>query len=268
MAFRDDLLKAGYRTRFRTATYMYRAEEDIEDEAEAEVEEDTEDQVEDQAEGEETEEEEDDSTGGLDLRGMAAPFDSPTRIDNFFEGTFDEQFRFGAFKRSIGIGGQVMLFEHGEHPMFGSLPIAELRSLTEKKDGLYYRSRMFDNWLTEPLQDAIRAEGAITGNSIQFRPMKEEIEERAEDVPLVSVTEADLRELGPVLFPAYGDTTIELRKKIIDSVRRSFEQALGSCDGGSRGTNKREPNKRTGPGKSHPVKYSLAIARYRLLEVE
>lgn len=265
MGFREDLLKAGYHKRYHRVTFRLRDEDDIQLDPEIDPEADAEEPGDDQET--ETEEESDESDPeGLTLTGRAVPFDSPTRIDNFFEGTFDEQFRKGAFTRTIGIGGQVMLFEHGEHPMFGSIPIANLRSLSEKDDGLYYRAHMYDNWLTEPLQDAIRGR-SITGNSIQFRAMKEEIEERDDDVPIVTVTEADLRELGPVLFPAYADTTIDLRNKIVDDVRRSFEKALQSYDGDPRGVGKRG-SKKTGPGSSHPVKYSLAIARYRLLEVE
>lgn len=267
MAFRDDLLKAGYRKRYHTATFTFRAEdEDLEDEDEIEAEEEVEGDVED----DEDDEEETDPSDGLNLSGLAVPFNEPTRIDNFFEGTFDEQFLRGSFKRTIGMGGQVMLFEHGQHPMFGSLPIAEIRSLRETDRGLEYRARMFDNWLTEPLQDAIRANGAITGNSIQFRSLKEEIEERDGDVPLVSVMEADLRELGPVLFPAYGGTDIDLRKKIVEDVRRSFESALANCDGGSRGA-KQRGRRTTGPGSTHPVSrshYSLAIARLTILELD
>lgn len=271
MSFRDDLLRAGYHTRFHRATFMLREDDPALELEPSDGEPDPTDQAEDT---EPTDEEQvdpnegEDDPEGLTLTGRAVPFDSPTRIDNFFEGTFDEQFRKGAFTRTIGIGGQVMLFEHGEHPLFGSLPIANLRSLTEKEDGLYFRAHMFDNWLTVPLQDAIRSPGGISGVSIQFRAIKEEIEERDDgNPPLVSVTEAELRELGPVLFPAYADTSIELRKKIVEDVRRSFEATLAGYGGGSRGADNRG-SKKTGPGSSHPVRFSLAIARLHLAEVE
>ena len=250
MAFRDDLMAAGFRSRYQTIQlpFEYRIESG------------------DGGTDSSGNTEGDSKGDGLTLRGLAVPFNSPTRISNFFEGTFDEQFAPGSFKRTIGIGGQVMLFEHGDHPMFGSLPIAGIRRVEETKRGLEVTARMYDNWLTEPLRDAI-SDKAVNGMSIQFRSIVEEIEDRGEDdVPMVTIMEADLRELGPVLFPAYTDTELDLRKKIVDSVRRGFDLVLQSCvadpDGG------KETGSFTSSGETHlATRKRLAVARVRTLEM-
>jgi HK97 family phage prohead protease len=152
---------------------------------------------------------------GHTLVGLAVPFNSPTRIDSWFEGTFDEQFARGAFKRSLGMRTPKLQFEHGTHPLFGSLPIGEFRSLTETKRGLEVEARIFDAELFAPLREAIASE-AIDGMSIRFRPLKMDVtdpdgRDDGGDVELRTVTEAELVELGPVIFPAYAQTEVDLR---------------------------------------------------------
>lgn len=153
---------------------------------------------------------------GRTLVGLAVPFDSPTRIDSPWEGTFDEQFQRGAFKRSLGLRTPKLQFEHGTHPLFGSLPIGEFRSIKETTRGLEFEARIFDSELFAPLREAIASADAIDGVSIRFKPRALDIVEadaRSDDgdVELRTVTEADLMELGPVVFPAYADTHIDLR---------------------------------------------------------
>ncbi len=228
MSFSKRLREAGLHTRFQTITYPITRDDDPgADDGESN-------------EGDKGNEEANDDEGekddGSTLRGLAVPFNSPTRIVDFFD-EFDEQFEPGSFKRTIGMGHQVMLFNHGDHPLLGSIPIADIRRLEEtgadegffEQAGLEYTSKLFDNWMIEPLRDAIRSR-AITGNSIQFRVIKETIEEREDDVPLVTVQEAELREFGPVLFPAYTDTPLDLRHSFDQTIRRSVEEALRRFD--------------------------------------
>lgn len=167
---------------------------------------------------------------GRTLVGLAVPFNSPTRIDNPYEGTFDEQFAPGAFKRSIGMRTPVLQFDHGTHPLFGSLPIGSVRSLRETGRGLEVEARLFDAPLFEPLRQAV-ASSAIDGMSIRFRVRgitETPAAERAEGVELRTVTEAELIELGPVVFPAYPDTEVDLRSLDLGSEidRRQLAQAL------------------------------------------
>jgi len=152
---------------------------------------------------------------GRTLRGIAVPFGQITRIDNWMEGRFDEQFKRGAFRRSLGQRMPKLQFDHGTHPLFGSLPIGEFRSLTERQGGLDVEAQIFEAPLFEPLREAL-ATDQIDGMSIRFRPLKVTItqaEQRDDggDVELRTITEAELIELGPVMFPAYAGTSVDLR---------------------------------------------------------
>lgn len=156
-----------------------------------------------------------DNADGLTLTGYAAVFNSPTRISGW-EGDFIETIAPGAFKRSINNSRPVMQFDHGNHPLIGSLPIASIRKLREDSRGLYVEAQVFDNWLTEPLRDAIR-EQAIDGMSFRFSVVKDEWSKQGKD-RVRTLKEVRLYELGPVVFPAYADTEVALR---------SLERATG-----------------------------------------
>lgn len=152
---------------------------------------------------------------GLTLTGYAAVFNSPTRISGY-EGDFTETIAPGAFRHTLRNGKPVMQFDHGQHPLIGSLPIASIRKLKEDERGLYVEARVFDNWLTEPLRDAIR-EQAISGMSFRFSVVKDSWEKKGRE-QVRTLREVRLYELGPVVHPAYSDTTVALR---------SLERATG-----------------------------------------
>lgn len=141
---------------------------------------------------------------GLNLEGYAAVFNSPTVIDSW-EGKFTEVIAPGAFKRTIGDKMPVMQFDHGHHPMIGGLPIGVIRSLTEDSRGLKVKARLSDNWLIQPVRDAIR-DGAISGMSFRFTVRDEEWDGDNRTIKAV-----DLHEVGPVVFPAYSKTTVGVR---------------------------------------------------------
>lgn len=150
------------------------------------------------------------SADGLTLDGYAAVFGAETTIDSW-EGTFREQIAPGAFKRTIGIRTPLLQFDHGHHPLIGSIPIGAIRSLKEDAHGLRVRARLSDNWLIEPVRDAIR-DGGITGMSFKFRVVRETWDSGG-DLPLRTITEVDLYELGPVVWPAYEQTSVGVRSR-------------------------------------------------------
>jgi HK97 family phage prohead protease len=155
---------------------------------------------------------------GLTLEGYAAVFNSPIRVKNRFE-DFTETIAPGAFNRAIRANPKpIMQFDHGTHPMLGSIPVASVTSMREDDRGLYVSARMHDNWLTEPVRDAIR-EGSITGMSFRFTTPDDGVT-WSEDRDTRTVTDLDLHELGPVVWPAYTDTTVALRS-------RQFADAVG-----------------------------------------
>lgn len=150
-----------------------------------------------------------DQGAGLTLEGYAAVFNQPTRIDSW-EGFFDEVIAPGAFAKTLQERTPIVQFDHGHHPLVGSIPIGMPEEWREDPQlGLYLRAALHDNWLVQPVRDAI-ASGSITGMSIRFRVIKETIDESG-DVPLRTITEAMLFEGGPVVFPAYDGTSVGVR---------------------------------------------------------
>ena len=171
----------------------------------------------------------DDSGDGLTLSGYAAVFNSPTRIRGEQPREFDEVIAPGAFRKTISERTPVLMFDHGQHPLVGSIPIGQITSLREDKRGLYVEARLHDNWLTQPVRDAIGS-GSIDGMSFRFNvPKDKETWDRSGDVPLRTLLEVGCPELGPVVFPAYTDTTVGVRsmlESLDDQTRTEIVQAF------------------------------------------
>jgi HK97 family phage prohead protease len=136
-------------------------------------------------------------------------FDTFTEI-NDLEGRFREQIAPGAFKRTLGMRMPVLQFDHGQHPLIGSIPLGRITSIVEDGFGLRVRARLSDNWLVEPVRDAIR-DGAITGMSFRFRVVDDEWSRTRDGMAERTIREVELFEVGPVVFPAYASTSVGVR---------------------------------------------------------
>jgi HK97 family phage prohead protease len=172
-----------------------------------------------------------DNGDGLTLDGYAAVWDTPTRIDSW-EGCFDEQLARGSFKKTIRETTPVLQFDHGRHMLIGSMPIGRIDSLEEDDRGLHVIARLSDNWLIEPVRDAIR-DKAVNGMSFRFEVVRDqwfdnagvklspaEVDQLSYDPgdrgPLKrTITELKCRELGPVVFPAYVETSVGVRARAV-----------------------------------------------------
>jgi hypothetical protein len=114
----------------------------------------------------------------LTLDGYGAVFNSPTTIDSF-EGRFKEQIAPGAMKRSFRETPPKVQFDHGRHPLIGSIPIAELRSISEDRPraGAQWRrarrGRLFDNWLMAAGPRRHRRPVQSTGMSFRFSVVRD-----------------------------------------------------------------------------------------------
>ena len=186
-----------------------------------------------------------DAGDGLTLDGYGAVFNRLTVIDSW-EGRFREQIAPGAMKRSFRETPPKVQFDHGRHPMIGSIPIAELRSATEDSHpelapdgGAHIIARLHDNWLVEPVRDAISS-GAVSGMSFRFSvvqeawsradgsPIRDDRDLAAElerairedlgedELPVRTLRQLKVPEVGPVTWPAYADTSVSVRSKVID----------------------------------------------------
>jgi HK97 family phage prohead protease len=165
---------------------------------------------------------------GFTLEGYAAVFGSTTRIDSW-EGTFDERIARNAFTKTLKERTPVMQFDHGHDIATGSVPIAAIDTVREDKHGLFVSARMFDNPRVEPIRQAI-AGGAIDGMSFRFRVTREEWDETG-DVPLRTIRELELFELGPVVFPAYAATSVGVRSLLADLDEAQQSQLLADISG-------------------------------------
>lgn len=240
---------------------------------------------------------------GNTLDGYGAVFGSPTRI-NSWEGIFDEELSRGAFKKSLAERTPVLQFDHGRHPMVGSIPLGHFDTLEEDARGLHVVAPLHDNWLVQPVRDAIKSK-AIPGMSFRFSVVKEEWRTAAgevltdegeiarllwaatEDAPSTilkrTLKEVRLYEVGPVVFPAYTDTSVGVRSREIltaltdPQVRAELALALvgtpaepsdatGASGEGRAATTAVEPPAEGTPGK--PVPSPAARARALMLESE
>lgn len=171
-----------------------------------------------------------DGGDGLTFEGYAAVFDSPTRIDSW-EGVFDEKIARGAFKKTIRERTPVLQFDHGRHAIVGSIPIGSIRELREDERGLFVQARLASNWLIEPVREAI-GNGSVNGMSFRFETVKDDwhdaegkritdfdelmrlLWDAGDRGPLSrTLREVKVPELGPVVFPAYPDTTASVRTR-------------------------------------------------------
>jgi hypothetical protein len=113
------------------------------------------------------------------------------------------------------------------HPLLGSLPLGRWESVTEEREGLHTIGRLYDNWLVEPFRQAI-ADQAVDGMSFRFSVVRDEWSDaegkkvKPEDVERRmrsellhrTLRELKITEAGPVVWPAYQETSVGMRSKV------------------------------------------------------
>ncbi len=153
----------------------------------------------------------DDSGDGRTLRGYAAVFNSPTDIRDQ-DGEYTEIVAPGAFRRTLQRQTPVLMFNHGKHPLIGDMPLGKITDIREDPRGLYVEARLSDNWLVQPVRDAI-ADGAVSGMSFRFEVVKDDWS-AARGRRTRTLKEVKAPELGPVVNPAYRDTAVSVRSAL------------------------------------------------------
>jgi HK97 family phage prohead protease len=170
---------------------------------------------------------------GLTFEGYAAVFNQPARIQDW-DGEFDEVIKRGAFARTLAERTPKLMFEHGRHPLVGQMPLGVIQESREDAKGLFIRARLSDNWLIQPVRDAVR-DGAVDGMSFRFSVPEggDQWRDRKGEVPLRSLNDIDVPELGPVVFPAYEPTTASVRslvERLEDFTGRPDARSVGGGD--------------------------------------
>ena len=199
---------------------------------------------------------------GLTLDGYASVFNSETIIDSW-EGRFRERFSPGSMKRSFRDQTPLIQFDHGRHPLIGSLPVASFEAGYPREEtdperapdgGAHVVARLHQSPLFEPVREVIST-GTVNGMSIRFAPVREkwywpdgkpvrneaEIEAELfrtwrEDVPdeellLRDVVEASVAEMGPVVWPAYIATSVGVRSLLVTEDPTTDSLAAPDADG-------------------------------------
>ena len=152
---------------------------------------------------------------GQKIGGYGAVFNSETVIG----GEFRERIAPGAFAKSIG-GDVRSYFNHNSALILGRTKSGTLR-LKEDERGLHYEVDLPDTQAGRDLRVSM-ARGDVDGSSFAFR-VKKDVWEMGEDMPLRTIQEIELFEVGPVTDPAYEDATAALRS--LDDERGKRELA-------------------------------------------
>lgn len=168
---------------------------------------------------------------GYNMIGYSVVFNQWTRI-NDHEGEYLERVLPGATAKTIRERGDriVVQFDHGHHPLVGSIPVAAPRAVWEDDNGLFGWDRLHRSWLFEPVREAIQSR-AIKGQSFRFsvseagqswsKPGRDGLRRR-------ELSDLTIYERGPVVWAAYQGTEVAVRalvRAMPDDLRRAVTNA-------------------------------------------
>ena len=154
------------------------------------------------------------ATEGVELReegdtltaiGYAAIFD---RLSGNLGG-FLERVSPGSFRSTLKQADVTALFNHDPNNLLGRSSAGTLR-LTEDDKGLRYEVDLPFTTLGRDVAELLRRRDLI-GSSFGFRTIADEWGETEDGYPLRTLQEVALRDVGPVVYPAYSDTEASLR---------------------------------------------------------
>lgn len=147
------------------------------------------------------------------IAGIGSPYGQSTEIEGWFE-TWDEVVAAGAWRNTITRDNAdiISTFNHDVNHLLARTTAGTL-TLSESDDGLVYEAQVNPD---DPNAMGVHARVArrdVTGSSVWFRVTREEWEEPTDDNDLErarrTILEAQLFEVGPVVFPAFPQTTSE-----------------------------------------------------------
>lgn len=136
-----------------------------------------------------------------------------------FDGRIREKVLPGAYLRTLREGDITADWNHNDGWLLGRTSAGTLR-LREDDHGLYTEIDMPDNEWGRPVADAMRR-GEVRGMSLSFFPVKRDVKDTRHNYREITVIEAQLRSVGPVIRPAQPLTSVGLRSAL---------RALGMID--------------------------------------
>lgn len=146
------------------------------------------------------------------IEGLGSVYNQVTTIGRYYP--IDEVVDPAAWTKSIGEGDIRSMKNHDTNWLLGRTKSGSLR-LTEKTEGLHYEIDVNADDPNAMSTHAQVARGDIDGSSVWFRVIREEWTEPTDsnglERPLRRILEAELFEVGPVVFPAFEQTTSTAR---------------------------------------------------------
>lgn len=151
------------------------------------------------------------------IRGLAVPYNKRSAP---IAGMFREEFKPGAFTAHLAGNPDVRAFAHHDSKrVLGRTSAGTLR-LREDSAGVHFEIDLPDTTDGNDMVESIRR-GDISGMSFGFRTVTDKWRMDGGE-ELREVFAAELVEVSPVTFPAYGDTTVAVRS--LEEFRRANQQ--------------------------------------------
>lgn len=125
-------------------------------------------------------------------------------------GGFVERAASGAAAKTIQEQDIVALANHDPNLLLGRLGAGTLRLEENRDEGLSYEIDLPDTTAGRDWAHLLERRDVI-GSSYGFRAIDDEWSETDDGFPLRTLRQVSIRDVGPVTFPAYSDTTSALR---------------------------------------------------------
>jgi hypothetical protein len=156
------------------------------------------------------------------VTGHAAVFDTPSQpLYDWWEGSFVEEVRKGAFLKTIGEADIRFLINHDPNLVCARNTGGTLR-LAEDEVGLAIDADLAPTSYGRDLATSMRR-GDVTQMSIMFSVVKDDWDTGTRDgMPLRVISEVKLFDVSAVTFPAFEETDIGMRSRDVSAMFRSL----------------------------------------------
>lgn len=159
--------------------------------------------------------------GSIGVSGHAAVFDTPSQpIYDFWDGSFIEEVRKGAFLKTIGEADIRFLVNHDPNYVLARNKSGTLR-LSEDEIGLAVDADLAPTQAGRDL-GLLMARGDVTQMSIMFSVVKDDWAGTRDGLPLRVISEIKLYDVSAVTFPAFEETDIGMRSRDVGALLHSL----------------------------------------------